>query len=150
VTTVRGEATLRVLHQVRGEGRLSAEDTMRHARLRVAERERELELCRDRLAKLIPIRNQSEFKVKAAVLQRRQACESALAVATRDARLAVQHAAAAVTQARSTLATADQQWRDACGQERVVERVMTRRDLEAKRNEQRAEDDDNDDRSLRR
>lgn len=146
---VRGGSTLRSLHELRGVGRLDAEQALRDAQLELATRKRELEVCRERLAKLVAAEGRQESNVKAAVLQRRQACQASLSVARKAAATSVTRATADVAQAQSILGLAEQAWRDACGQERVVERVLARRASEAKRVELRTEDDDNDERAAR-
>lgn len=144
------EATLRSLHQLRGEDRRDAQASLDEARTAVAAAEGELTLCRDRLAKLSGSADGRASKVTAGLLQRRQSCDAALAGARAELGLRVKRALERLDRAQLTLAAAEDAWRDACGQQRVVERVMTRRETEQQRVEQRHLDNDNDDLAQRR
>jgi len=150
VKHVAAEATLRALHQVREQRRIEAAEVLRAAQAKLERAERELEVQRDRLAKLLSAEVRGEPTVTAAVLQRKQACQVGLSTARTDAATEVRRAIVRVSEAQRTAATADQAWREACGEERVVERLRARRDLETKRGELRTEAEDNDDLAQRR
>lgn len=142
--------TLSALQRVRTGVRVDAEAAVIHARHVLERAQQTWSDARERLSKLVAAERRDAEKVSAGALQRAEACRVALSTAHSRASLQVKAALEVVQQARVALVQAEDAWRGARAEERVVERVMERQQVDAQSARQRVEDEDNDDLSQRR
>lgn len=143
-------ATLSSLQQVRTGVRLDAEAAVHNARQGLERAEQTWLEARAKLSKLVVAERRDAEKVSAGALQRAEACRVALSTAHARASQQVKDALKRMQQARLALAQAEDGWRGARAEERVVERVVERQQADAQSARLRAEDEDNDDLSQRR